>query len=222
MEQWDGVLGCVSTERYVGESAEIVKRLREYRDMELAAVTPFMNGDFTRWDLYLAATCEYCMRLIDGVIPMLESRNFICVEQLLRAQIGVCMRTFALVVCNDADEFLEVFFAGGRVDKVKDRKGKNLTDGRLKELLSEYAPTVKDDYDMASGFTHYSFEVIMSMSVRKEGCAINLNFGAPPNEEVNSMLLGCGRHFLGYLDLHLQMLKKVVEADTWYKGREKV
>lgn len=66
------------------------------RVAERNAVIPFMNGDFTQWNLYLASSSEYAMRLIDGFISMLESRNLVCVAQLLRAQVGVCLRTFAL------------------------------------------------------------------------------------------------------------------------------
>lgn len=46
------------------------------------------------------------MRLIDGFISMLESRNLVCVAQLLRAQVGVCLRTFALFAAEDQDDFL--------------------------------------------------------------------------------------------------------------------
>ena len=57
-------------------------------------------------DLYLASSSEYAMRLIDGFISMLESRNLVCVAQLLRAQVGVCLRTFALFAAEDQDDFL--------------------------------------------------------------------------------------------------------------------
>ncbi len=181
-----------------------------------------MNGDFTEWDLYLAVSCEYCMRLIDGMIPMLESRNFVCTAQLLRAQIGACMRTFALFVCDDVDLFLQTFFSNGRIDKLKDRKGKKLTDGRLKSLLCQFDPTIAESYDMASGLTHYSFEVVAAMAVAGDDFEVGFNFGMEPNEEINSMLLECGHLCIRYLDLHLQMLNKVVESDEWYNDRKEI
>lgn len=76
------------------------------RAAERNAVIPFMNGDFTQWDLYLASSSEYAMRLIDGFISMLESRTLVCVAQLLRAQVGVCLRTFELFAAEDQDDFL--------------------------------------------------------------------------------------------------------------------
>lgn len=181
-----------------------------------------MNGDFTEWDLYLAVSCEYCMRLIDGMIPMLESRNFVCAAQLLRAQIGACMRTFALFVCDDVNLFLQTFFSNGRIDKLKDRKGKKLTDGRLKSLLCRFDPTIAETYDIASGLTHYSFEVVAAMAVAGDDYEVGFNFGMEPNEEINSMLLECGHLHIRYLDLHLRMLSKVVESDEWYNGRSEI
>lgn len=148
----------MSNTQYSANISKIIDGLKKLRKAEKDSVIPFMNGDFTEWDLYLAVSCEYCMRLIDGMIPMLESRNFVCAAQLLRAQIGACMRTFALFVCDDVDLFLQTFFSNGRIDKLKDRKGKKLTDGRLKSLLCQFDPTIAESYDMASGLTHYSFE----------------------------------------------------------------
>ena len=162
------------------------------------------------------------MRLIDGMIPMLESRNFVCAAQLFRAQIGACMRTFALFVCDDVNLFLQTFFSNGRIDKLKDRKGKKLTDGRLKSLLCRFDPTIAETYGIASGLTHYSFEVVAAMAVAGDDYEVGLNFGMEPNEEINSMLLECGHLHIRYLDLHLRMLSKVVESDEWYNGRSEI
>lgn len=82
----------VSNEDYFAMSSALIKELKKRRMAESETVIPFMNGDFTGWDLYLAGTCEYSMRIVDGLISMLQSRNFVCAAQLLRAQIGVCMR----------------------------------------------------------------------------------------------------------------------------------
>lgn len=85
---------------------KIEQSLSALRVAERNLVIPLMNGDFTQWDLYLASSSEYAMRLIDGFISMLESRNLVCVAQLLRAQVGVCLRTFALFAAEDQDDFL--------------------------------------------------------------------------------------------------------------------
>lgn len=131
---------------------------------------PFMNGDFTQWDLYLASSSEYAMRLIDGFISLLESRNLVCVAQLLRAQVGVCLRTFALFAAEDQDDFLKQVFQG----------------------------------------------------VPGEGYEVEFNFGAEPNESNNASLVECGKAFCHYVDLHLQMLHKVIASDEWYVDRFRI
>lgn len=198
---------------------DIVEQLGDYRVAERDAVIPFMNGEFTTWDLYLATSCEYSMRLIDGFIPILETRNFVCAEQLLRAQIGVCMRTLGLFVCEDVNEFLKTFVSGGRIDLLKDKEGKMLSDSRLKELLNDFDPTILEMYNTASGFTHFSSSVVTAMAVAGDDSMVEFNFGMELNDEINSDLLVCGSLFIRYLDLHLQMLKKVVESDEWYADR---
>ena len=75
---------------------------------------------------------------------------------------------------------------------------------------------------MASGLTHYSFEVVVAMAVAGDDFEVGFNFGMEPNEEINSMLLECGHLCIRYLDLHLQMLNKVVESDEWYNDRKEI
>ena len=178
-----------------------------------------MDGGFTQWDLYLASSSEYVMRLIDGFIPMLETRNFVCVAQLLRAQVGVCLRTLALFVAKDQEDYLKQVFRGVPVNRLKDRSGKNMTDGRLQDLLSEFDPEVEDVYKATSGFVHFSTDILPSMGVPGEGCEVEFNFGAVPNERNNASLVGCGKAFCHYIELHLKILHRVIASGEWYADR---
>ncbi len=211
----------VSNKEYFDMSSALIENLKKRRMAENKSVIPFMNGDFTGWELYLAGTCEYSMRIVDGLISMLQSRNFVCAAQLLRAQIGVCMRTLAFLVCEDTDTFIKTFLNNGQINKLKDSSGKKLTDGRLKELLNQFDPTVAASYDKASGMTHYSATVVNAMAI-STGDEVEFNFGMDPNEEINSSLFECGELCIRYLDLHLLMLKKIIEADEWYGSRKKI
>lgn len=211
----------VSNKEYFDMSSALIENLKKRRMAENKSVIPFMNGDFTGWELYLAGTCEYSMRIVDGLISMLQSRNFVCAAQLLRAQIGVCMRTLAFLVCEDTNTFIKTFLNNGQINKLKDSSGKKLTDGRLKELLNQFDPTVAASYDKASGMTHYSATVVNAMAI-STGDEVEFNFGMDPNEEINSSLFECGELCIRYLDLHLLMLKKIIEADEWYGSRKKI
>lgn len=211
----------VSNKEYFDMSSVLIENLKKRRMAENKSVIPFMNGDFTGWDLYLAGTCEYSMRIVDGLISMFQSRNFVCAAQLLRAQIGVCMRTLALLVCEDTDTFIKTFLNNGQINKLKDSSGKKLTDGRLKELLNQFDPTVAASYDKTSGMTHYSATVVNAMAI-STGDEVEFNFGMDPNEEINSSLLECGELCIRYLDLHLLMLKRIIEADEWYDSHKKI
>lgn len=209
----------LNSERFKQEDEIVEKALRSLRVEERDAVIPFMDGGFTQWDLYLASSSEYVMRLIDGFIPMLETRNIVCVAQLLRAQIGVCLRTLALFVANDQVDYLKQVFRGVPVNRLKDRSGKKMTDGRLQDLLSEFDPEVEGVYRATSGFVHFSTDVLPSMGVPGEGCEVEFNFGAVPNERNNASLVECGKAFCHYVELHLQMLHEVIASDEWYADR---
>ena len=209
----------MNSEQFRQEAETIEKALRSLRVEERDAVIPFMDGGFTQWDLYLASSSEYVMRLIDGFIPMLETRNFVCVAQLLRAQVGVCLRTLALFVAKDQEDYLKQVFRGVPVNRLKDRSGKNMTDGRLQDLLSEFDPGVEDVYKATSGFVHFSTDILPSMGVPGEGCEVEFNFGAVPNERNNASLVGCGKAFCHYIELHLKILHRVIASGEWYADR---
>ena len=209
----------MNSEQFRREAETIEKALRSLRVEERDAVIPFMDGGITQWDLYLASSSEYVMRLIDGFIPMLETRNFVCVAQLLRAQVGVCLRTLALFVAKDQEDYLKQVFRGVPVNRLKDRSGKNMTDGRLQDLLSEFDSEVEDVYKATSGFVHFSTDILPSMGVPGEGCEVEFNFGAVPNERNNASLVGCGKAFCHYIELHLKILHRVIASDEWYADR---
>lgn len=103
--------------------------------------------------------------------------------------------------------------------KLKDRSGKKMSDGRLQDLLVEFDPMVRDVYRTTSGFVHFSTYILPSMGVPGEGYEVGFNFGAEPNEKNNAPLVECGKAFCHYVDLHLQMLHKVIASDEWYVDR---
>lgn len=153
-----------------------------------------MNGGFTQWDLYLASSSEYVMRLIDGFIPMLETRNFVCVAQLLRAQVGVCLRTLALFVAKDQVDFLKQVFRGVPVNRLKDRSGKNMTDGRLQDLLSEFDPEVEDVYKATFGFVRFSTDILPSMGGLGRDVKSSLILERFPTRGTMRLLWGAAKH----------------------------
>lgn len=48
---------------------------------------------------------------------------------------------------------------------LSERSGKNMTDGRLQDLLSEFDPEMEDVYKATFGFVHFSTGILPSMGV---------------------------------------------------------
>ena len=97
-----------------------------------------------------------------------------------------------------------------------------MSDGRLQDLLEKFDPKVKDVYKVTSGFVHFSTDILPSMGVPGEDYEVEFNFGAEPNERNNVPLVECGKAFCHYVDLHLQMLHKVIASDEWYADRFRI
>ena len=60
------------------------------------------------------------------------------------------------------------------------------------------------------------------MGVPGEDYEVEFNFGAEPNERNNAPLVEYGKAFCHYVDLHLQMLHKVIASDEWYADRLRI
>ena len=116
-------------------------------------------------------------------------------------------------------DYLNRVFSGAPENKLKDRSGKNMTDARLRDLLKKFDPEVEDVCKATSGFVHFSTDTLPSMGVHTEACEVEFNYGAVPNERNNASLVGCGKAFCHYVELHLQMLHGVIASDEWCADR---
>lgn len=91
-----------------------------------------------------------------GFSTMIVDRNFICASSILRMQLDTALRIYACSLVNDLEDFSRCILRGERVDKYKDKDGKNLRDAYLVNQLSQTYPWVKNVYAVTSGFIHLS------------------------------------------------------------------
>jgi hypothetical protein len=211
----------ITKEEFAHQAEMFAVRLRSQREREIRAAIPFMNGDFTLEDLYLATSVEFTTRMIDGFDAMLEARNYVCCAQILRGQIGCCLRILGLFAAADQDEFLDVWLRGERIDRLKDKHGKKLTEKHLQELMRDFANdrVLEDIYRDTSGFVHFSSSVLPMMGTPGEGMTVEFNIGCEPNSRVNAPLLAFAKAFERYVNLHLSLLAEIVASNDGYAER---
>ena len=98
---------------------------------------------------------------------MIRERNLICAGALVRLQLDTALRFSAGFTVSKPHEFALMVLDGERIDKMKDRNGKRMTDRHLLSQLTKEYSWVEDVYEGGSGYVHLSATHIFSTFDRK-------------------------------------------------------
>jgi hypothetical protein len=96
------------------------------------------------------------LALSKGFTELIRQRNLVCAGALVRLQLDTALRFTAGWLVDDPHDFAMKVLEGMRINKLKDRDGKDLHDRRLVESAAGEHPWVRSVYDVASDFVHLS------------------------------------------------------------------
>ena len=122
------------------------------------------------------------------------------------------MRTYAAFIAEDCNAVVDCIIQGGKISNCKDKNGRKMSDGYLKDEISKIDPVFADVYDQASGYVHLSEKAFYQMVA---SCGDNeINFYAGPNllERHNPVLIEAAEAFIHFVKLHFKLLKAVAES----------
>ena len=113
----------MKNEEYNIMLAAYIEQLQELRKEAVSLATGIIGETLCTDDLFFCASVDRCIRLIDGLIPMLRDRNLTCVGVLLRIQMDNCMRTYAAFIAEDRNAVIRCILDGTPIKSLKDAKG---------------------------------------------------------------------------------------------------
>lgn len=96
------------------------------------------------------------LSLTAAMRSMVESWNMVCSRALLRLHIDTSLRYSAAWMVAKPHEFAAQVLGGERIDRMKDREGKRLTDAHLVAVRSADYPWLPAVYERLSGYVHFS------------------------------------------------------------------
>ncbi|PJZ58287.1 hypothetical protein [Leptospira barantonii] len=108
------------------------------------------------YELFIITIFKRARALLSGFILLHETNNYQCAAPLIRLQLDSLLRSVALFKAQDADQFLETFFVGGKIRNLKLHNGKKMTDAELIKELEVLYPAGKSFYGMLSSYVHLS------------------------------------------------------------------
>ena len=198
--------------KYYEEIKNIIKNLDILRRDGVAIAAGVIGETLTKEDLFFCASLDRCLRLIDGVMIMLNERNLTCAGAILRLQMDNCMRTYAAFIAEDRNAVIDCIIDGTPINQQRDNAGSRMTDGYLKNAISQYDSIFAKVYDQASGFVHLSEKAFYQTVADVGDGKIAIQIGHPLPEKRNDSLLECANAFCHFVKLHYKMLDAVVES----------
>ena len=107
-------------------------------------------------DFVIFGALKRTLSLSDGFRRHIRDRNFTCAGALLRLQLDTAMRLYGGSLHGSPSVYAEAIFHGERIDRLKDRKGRRMTDSYLAEQMNEHYPWVRKMYAELCDFIHFS------------------------------------------------------------------
>lgn len=204
----------LTNEEYFEKIVSPIEELRILNEEAKTLAVKIIGKNLLKEDLCLCAMLDRSMHLTDGFIPMMEARNLTCAGALLRLQMDNCLRLFALFIAKDRNEAVDRIIDGGVFSRLKDKDGKQMRDGYLKEKLDRYDPCFADVYSQASGFIHFSSKAFYQSVHPKENHEISFRVGGKRPEKINPVLLECVDAYIHYIKLFHRLMNIIAESKT--------
>lgn len=115
------------------------------------------SGDpFFPVDLLAFGALKRSVSTAAAMVMMVEARNMVCARTLLRTHIDTSLRFSAAWLVEKPHEFATQVLRGERVNRMKSRDGKKLTDAHLVATHSNDHPWLRPVYANLSGYVHFS------------------------------------------------------------------
>lgn len=202
----------MTNKKYIIELDTYVKQLHKLRKEAVSIASGIIGETLCTDDLFFCASVDRCIRLIDGLIPMLKDRNLTCVGVFLRMQMDNCMRTYAAFIAEDRKAVIQCILDGTPIKNLKDTNGNKMFDGYLKDQMTKIDPIFPAVYDNASGYVHLSEKAFYQTVDSCDNCRIGIQIGQPLPEKRNAPLLEATAAYIHFVNLHFKMLQAVVES----------
>ena len=112
----------------ITQNIEALKhRIKDHTDL-LGRILEADNRSLYGVDLVVIAVMQRSISLIDGFTKMVEDRNYLCSNALLRLQLDNIIRLYACWLVDDPHAIALVLLEGKPLYKVKSRENKPLSD----------------------------------------------------------------------------------------------
>jgi hypothetical protein len=117
-----------------------------------------------------------------AMLAMVKAWNMVCARTLLRTHIDTSVRFSAAWLVANPHDFASLVLKGERIDRLKDRDGKRLTDAHLVESRTPECPWLPAVYGSLSGYVHFSGSHIVDSVATLDDTTRTIQFEISPTD----------------------------------------
>jgi hypothetical protein len=114
------------------------------------------GGKYYVVDLFFTGVLNRVVNLVDAISVLTTHKNFIAACPLIQLLLDSLLRLAYLRATDNQDTFILQILEGKRLDRIKDKDGKMLTDKRLCDYARPIFPQIDDVYEETSKLVHFS------------------------------------------------------------------
>ena len=137
----------------------LIAHLRDSKNLHFKLIESALasdEGNIFADDQIVFSAIHRSLCVIDGFAVMIEKRNYLCANALLRLQLDSVMRLYAFSIVDDSNKLFIYLFEGESLNKFKLKNGQKLSDNYLHKEVSKKFPWFSKVYIATSGFIHLS------------------------------------------------------------------
>jgi len=137
-----------------------------FKELSKQMMSP--GQDLFPLDMLAVGVINRSLSLLTGFTTLIRKNNYIAAAHLARPHLDNYLRFSAAWLVTEPHDFAMKVMRGIRIDKLKDRTGKNLRDNYLVEIASKDYPWMLNVYKETSGFIHLSKKHIFTSTAIKD------------------------------------------------------
>jgi hypothetical protein len=150
----------------IAERMKSVEELEERHRTVGAALFEKCGRNLFPCDQLAMVVLDRSLNTVAGFVLLLKNHGYICGVALLRMQLDNILRFHGVVKSGDAHGAASSVSSGTQLRKLKDSRGRKMTDAILVDHLQERNPGVADIYNKCSGYIHLSDEHFLHFLAR--------------------------------------------------------
>jgi hypothetical protein len=120
------------------------------------AMFPGDVGAVYKTDIFLFGVLNRSVNLVDAILVLTESWNFVAAGPLVRVHLDTLLRMSYLRATKDPENFAMEILRGKQVNKIRDEEGEELTDARLRYYAKKVFQQIDEVYRETSKLVHFS------------------------------------------------------------------